>query len=156
MKYILIIGDGMADNAVPELEGKTPLEYANIPHIDYLAACGELGSVKNVPAMLPPGSDTAILSIMGCETEKVYSGRAPLEAAAQGIVLEKGAAAFRCNNVALSDGDTFENRRILSHSGGNIEGHESKELIEYLFNHPDFKPLADAAGMTVSAADSYL
>jgi len=155
MKYILIIGDGMADNPVPELDGKTPLEYANIPHIDYLAACGELGSVKNVPEGLPPGSDTAILSIMGCETEKVYSGRAPLEAAAQGIVLEEGAAAFRCNNVSLSDGDTFEDRRILSHSGGNIEGHLSKELVEYLFNHPDFKPLADAAGMTVSGAESY-
>ncbi|MGI6029049.1 MAG: 2,3-bisphosphoglycerate-independent phosphoglycerate mutase [Candidatus Heteroscillospira sp.] len=155
MKYILIIGDGMADNSVPELGGLTPLEKASIPHIDAMASAGEVGSVRNVPETLPPGSDTAILSIMGCDTEKVYSGRAPLEAAAQGIVLEKGAAAFRCNNVSLSDGGSFGERRILSHSGGNIEGSQSRELMEYLFSHPDFAPLAAEAGMTIAAADSY-
>ena len=114
MKYILVIGDGMADNGVPALAGMTPLESADIPHIDALASAGEVGSVRTVPEMLPPGSDTAILSIMGCDTEKVYSGRAPLEAAAQGIMLEPGTAAFRCNNVALSDGETLAGRRILS------------------------------------------
>ena len=155
MKYILIIGDGMADNPVPELGGLTPLEKADIPHIDYLASCGELGSVRTVPQPLPPGSDTAILSIMGCDTEKVYSGRAPLEAAAQGIMLPPGSAAFRCNNVALSDGAQFEDRRILSHSGGGIEGSQSRELITSLFAHPDFRPLAESAGMTIAAAESY-
>lgn len=155
MKYILVIGDGMADNGVPALAGMTPLESADIPHIDALASAGEVGSVRTVPEMLPPGSDTAILSIMGCDTEKVYSGRAPLEAAAQGIMLEPGTAAFRCNNVALSDGETLAGRRILSHSGGNIDGELSKTLIEYLFSHPDFKPLADAAGLSVAPAVSY-
>ena len=67
MKYVLIIGDGMADNPVPELNGKTPLEAAEKPFIDALAAKGEVGSVRNVPEGLPPGSDTAILSIFGCD-----------------------------------------------------------------------------------------
>lgn len=155
MKYILIIGDGMADNAVPELGGMTPLEKANIPNIDALASAGKLGSVRTVPEMLPPGSDTAILSIMGFDTEKVYSGRAPLEAAAQGIVLPEGSAAFRCNNIALAGADSFEERVILSHSGGGIEGEESKELIEYLFAHPDFAPLAESARMSIAPAVSY-
>ncbi|MGE4353176.1 MAG: cofactor-independent phosphoglycerate mutase [Oscillospiraceae bacterium] len=155
MKYILIIGDGMADNPVPELGGLTPLQKANIPGIDALARAGRLGSVKNIPKGLPPGSDTAMLSIMGCPTEKCYSGRAPLEAAAQGIVLEPGSAAFRCNNIAISEGERFEDRRILSHSGGTIPGKESHELIEALFSHPDFAPLAKQARMSVAPADSY-
>ncbi|MEG1316203.1 MAG: phosphoglycerate mutase, partial [Oscillospiraceae bacterium] len=67
MKYVLVIGDGMADNPVPELSGKTPLQYASIPYIDTLAARGEVGSVKNCPEGLPPGSDTAILSIFGAD-----------------------------------------------------------------------------------------
>ena len=82
MKYILIIGDGMADNPVESLGGKTPLEAANIPTIDRLAAAGLLGSAKNCPPAFPPGSDTAIMSIFGCDPNKYYTGRAPLEAAA--------------------------------------------------------------------------
>lgn len=82
MKYILIIGDGMADNPVPELGGLTPLEYAKKPFIDELAARGEVGSVLNVPRGLPAGSDTAIMSIFGCDPNLYYTGRAPLEAAA--------------------------------------------------------------------------
>lgn len=155
MKYVLIIGDGMADNPVPELGGITPLQKANIPAIDALASAGRLGHCRTVPLGLPAGSDTAILSIMGCPTRECYSGRAPLEAAAGGIILEAGSAAFRCNNIALELADTLEQMTILSHSGGNIEGAESHELIEYLFNHPDFKPYADKAGMSVAAAYSY-
>ena len=155
MKYILIIGDGMADNPIPALAGRTPLEQAETPVMDALASAGELGSVRTVPETLPPGSDTAILSILGCDTERVYSGRAPLEAAAQGIALSPGSAAFRCNNVSLSEGESFGERRILSHSGGNIEGEQSKELMEYLFSHPDFAPLAERAGMSIAPAESY-
>ena len=77
MKYILIIGDGMADNPVPELGGLTPLEYAKKPFIDELAARGEVGSVLNVPRGLPAGSDTAIMSIFGCDPNLYYTGRAP-------------------------------------------------------------------------------
>jgi 2,3-bisphosphoglycerate-independent phosphoglycerate mutase len=113
MKYILIIGDGMADNPVPELGGKTPLEYAKIPTLDALASKGELGSVRTVPKDLPPGSDTAILSIFGCDPNVCYTGRAPLEAAATGISLSPGDVAYRCNMVTFEDGDTpFERREF--------------------------------------------
>lgn len=155
MKYILVIGDGMADNPVPELGGKTPLETADIPHIDALAAAGTLGSVRNCPEGFPPGSDTAIMSIFGCSPRLYYSGRAPLEAADQGIELENGDAAFRCNNVALSDADDFDKRKMLSHSAGGISGAEGRELIEYLFSHPEFKPLAEKARMSINPTDSY-
>ena len=156
MKYILVIGDGMADNPVQSLGGLTPLEKANIPTIDRLAAHGELGSVRNVPEGFPPGSDTAIMSIFGCAPAECYSGRAPLEAAAQGIALKPGDAAFRCNHISVSDADCpFEEKKLLSHSGGQIEGKESKELIDWLFSQPEFKQLADAAGMCVNTTESY-
>ncbi|MBO6011562.1 MAG: phosphoglycerate mutase, partial [Oscillospiraceae bacterium] len=102
MKYILVIGDGMADDPVPELGGKTPLQAANKPVIDALARRSLVGSVKNCPDGLPAGSDTAILSIFGCDPHKCYTGRAPLEAAAQGLRLAPGDAAFRCNMAAVS------------------------------------------------------
>lgn len=155
MKYILVIGDGMADNALRALDGKTPLQCAKKPRIDAMAKAGLLGSVCNVPEGYPPGSDTAIMSIFGCAPEKYYSGRAPLEAAAQGIALNPGDAAFRCNNVALSDADAFMDRRILSHSGGGIEGAEGRELVEWLFAHPEFFACAEKAGMSIHPTDSY-
>ena len=155
MKYILVIGDGMADNPVAALGRKTPLEAANIPHIDALAKEGIIGSVRNCPEGFPPGSDTAIMSIFGCSPRLYYSGRAPLEAADQGIELEPGDAAFRCNNVALSDEGDFDQRKMLSHSAGGISGAEGRELIQYLFSHPEFRPLADEAGMSINPTDSY-
>ena len=81
MKYLVVIGDGMADNPVEALGGKTPLEYADIPTIDSLAARGTVGSVVNCPKPLPAGSETAILSIFGCDPLKHFSGRSPMEAA---------------------------------------------------------------------------
>lgn len=105
MKYLVVIGDGMADNPVEALGGKTPLEYADIPTIDSLAARGTVGSVVNCPKPLPAGSETAILSIFGCDPLKHFSGRSPMEAAAIGLRLVPGDAAFRCNLVALEPGD---------------------------------------------------
>ena len=105
MKYLLFIGDGMADNPVPELGDKTPLEYASLPTFDALSARGVLGSVSNCPKGLPAGSDTAITSIFGCDPRKYYTGRAPLEAAASGIKLNPGDIAYRCNMVAYEDAD---------------------------------------------------
>ena len=105
MKYLVVIGDGMADNPVEALGGKTPLEYADIPTIDSLAARGTVGSVVNCPKPLPAGSETAILSIFGCDPLKHFSGRSPMEAAAIGLKLVPGDAAFRCNLVALEPGD---------------------------------------------------
>ncbi|MEG1460215.1 MAG: 2,3-bisphosphoglycerate-independent phosphoglycerate mutase [Oscillospiraceae bacterium] len=156
MKYVLVIGDGMADNPVPELGNKTPLQFAAIPHIDSLAARGEMGSVKNCPQGLPPGSDTAILSIFGADPRSCYTGRSPLEAAASGIKLRQGDVSYRCNMIALEDcGLPFEKKKILSHSGGSIEGEASIELIKYLFADNDFKLAAEKAGMIVYPAASF-
>ncbi|NCB63337.1 MAG: 2,3-bisphosphoglycerate-independent phosphoglycerate mutase [Clostridia bacterium] len=156
MKYVLVIGDGMADNAVPDLGGKTPLQSAHKPHIDALARKGRVGSVVNCPEGLPPGSDTAILSIFGNDPWKCYTGRSPLEAAATGIQLNPGDVSYRCNMVALEDAEKpFAEKKILSHSGGSVEGEESIALVEYLFAHPDFKPFAAKAGMRVNPAPSF-
>ena len=156
MKYILVIGDGMADNPVPELGGKTPLEYAKKTFIDELAAKGEVGSVLNVPKGLPAGSDTAIMSIFGCDPNLYYTGRAPLEAAATGIKLNAGDVAYRCNMVTYEQGDMpFEEKRILSHSAGSIDGAVSDEIITELFNDPEFAVLAERAGMSVNLGHSF-
>lgn len=156
MKYILVIGDGMADNPVPELGGLTPLQYAKKPFIDELAAKSELGSVLNVPVGMPAGSDTAIMSIFGCDPNKYYSGRAPLEAAASGIKLNPGDIAYRCNMVTYEQGDMpFEERKILSHSAGSIEGDVSDEIVTALFNNPEFSELAKQAGMIVNPGHTF-
>jgi 2,3-bisphosphoglycerate-independent phosphoglycerate mutase len=156
VKYILVIGDGMADNPVAELGGKTPAEYAKTPVMDYLAARGELGSTFNIPEGMPPGSDTAILSIFGCDPKHCYTGRAPLEAAATGIKLNAGDVAYRCNMVSYEDGDMpFEEKHILSHSAGSIEGDVSDKLIIELFSEPEFKAAAEKAGMTVNPGHSF-
>ena len=155
MKYVLIIGDGMADNPVPELGGLTPLEAANKPCMDMLSKAGMLGRVRNCPEGFPPGSDVAIMSIFGCDPHSCYSGRAPLEAAAQGVHLQAGDAAFRCNMVTLSEGDSFFDRTIVSHSGCGLSGEESIELVNWLFAHPDFAPLAEKARVSVYPTPSY-
>ena len=144
MKYILIIGDGMADNPVPQLGGKTPLEAADIPTMDKLASAGLLGSVQNVPTGLPAGSDTAILSIFGCDPRVCYTGRAPLEAAASGLQLEPGDAAFRCNMVTYSQGEgPLGEKTILSHNAGSIDGDTADALIRDLFRDPAFAAAAE-------------
>ena len=156
MKYILVIGDGMADEPVPELGGKTPLQYAKTPAMDRLASAGLSGSVLTIPEGLPAGSDTAILSIFGCDPRTCYAGRAPLEAAASGISISPGDVAYRCNMVAFEDARVlFEEKRLLSHSAGAIEGEESDALITWLFETPVFKAAAEAAGMTVYPGSSF-
>ena len=156
MKYVLVIGDGMADNPVPALGDKTPLQVVRKDAIDQLARKGIVGSVVNCPKGLPAGSDTAILSIFGNDPWKCYTGRSPLEAAATGILLNPGDVSYRCNMIALEEGDKpYAEKKILSHSGGSIEGEQSIELINYLFDHPDFKDAAKAAGMIVYPAPSF-
>lgn len=156
MKYILVIGDGMADNSVGSLGGKTPLQFVKKPTIDILASKGIVGSVQNVPAGLPAGSDTAILSIFGCDPQKYYTGRAPLEAAASGIKLNPGNIAYRCNMVAYEDSDVpFEEKIIVSHSAGSIEGEESAHLIKDLFDNPVFRTYAERSEMIVYPSPSF-
>lgn len=156
MKYLLFIGDGMADNPLPEQGGKTPLEKANIPLIDALCAKGVLGSVSNCPPEFEPGSATAILSIFGADPLRYYHGRGPLEAAAQGISLSDGDMACRCNMVSLEDSDApYAQRRILSHSAGSIEGDVSDRLIRELWASPEFAALAEKHGCSIYPGSSF-
>lgn len=156
MKYILIIGDGMADNPVPELGGRTPLQAAEKPAIDALAAKSRLGSVRTVPGSMPPGSDTAILSIFGCDPCRYFTGRSPLEAAGCGVPVESGCASYRCNMICLEDGDQpFECKKILSHNAGSIDGETSIAVITQLCADPEFRAALDAAGMTIWPTPSF-
>lgn len=129
MKYIVILGDGMADYPVAELGGKTPLQCADTPTIDYMAGKGMLGMVKTVPEGMPPGSDTANLAVMGYDPRKYYSGRSPFEAASMGVPLKETDITFRCNVVTLSEDEPYEEKLMLDHSADEITSRESEELI---------------------------
>ena len=130
MKYIVILGDGMADYAVKEFDGKTILDVANKPNIDYMSEHGELGTVKTVLDGMKPGSDVANLSVMGYDTTKCYTGRSPLEAASIGVVLKDTDVTFRTNLVTLSDDEEYENKTMLDYSAGEISTEEAAELIK--------------------------
>lgn len=156
MKYVLVIGDGMADNANEELGGKTPLEFCRIPVMDELAGKGERGSLQTVPVGVEAGSDTAILNILSYDPRRFYSGRSPLEAAGSGVELESGDVSYRCNMVALEDGEMpFEQKKILSHSGGSIEGESSIELLQALLDNEEFAELARENGMVFHPSPSF-
>ena len=129
MKYIVVLGDGMADYATDELGGKTPLECAKKPTIDYMASHGEVGLVKNVPENLSPGSDVANLAAMGYDPQKYYSGRSPLEAVSVGVDMKDTDVIFRCNLVTVSDGEPYENKTMIDHSSDEITTAEARELI---------------------------
>jgi 2,3-bisphosphoglycerate-independent phosphoglycerate mutase len=126
MKYILIVGDGMADYPVPELGNKTPLQAANKPNMDMIATKGRNGLLKTVPDNLTPGSGTAILSVLGYDPIRYYTGRGPFEAAARNIKLYKNDVAYRCNTITEKDS------KIVDYSGGHITSIESAQLIEAL------------------------
>ena len=130
MKYIILIGDGMADRPLKELEGRTPLEAAFTPNMDRLARRGILGSVKTIPDGFPPGSDVANLSIMGYDPARYYTGRAPFEAASMGIELGDNDVAFRCNLVTLKYNKTKDRAILEDYSAGHISTEEARELIE--------------------------
>lgn len=130
MKYIVILGDGMADYPRSELGGQTPLQYARTPHMDALAARGETGLVKTVPDGFAPGSDVANLSVMGYAPEKYYTGRSPLEAVSMGVKLADEDVAFRCNLVTLSREPDYHDKQMVDYSAGEITSEEARELIE--------------------------
>ncbi|MEW5921986.1 MAG: cofactor-independent phosphoglycerate mutase [Bacillota bacterium] len=132
MKYIVILGDGMPDYPLEALGGKTPLQYARTPHMDWLAQRGELGMVKSVPPNLPPGSDVANLSIMGYDPARYYTGRAPIEAVAMGVDLAAGDTAFRCNLVTLSAEKNYAEKTMLDYSAGEIDTGEARLLVDEL------------------------
>ncbi|MCI7736683.1 MAG: 2,3-bisphosphoglycerate-independent phosphoglycerate mutase [Clostridiales bacterium] len=153
MKYVLVIGDGIADEPVSELGGKTPLAALTLEQIDRLAG-GRLGLCQTVPAGVPAGSDTAILSIFGYDPRTCYTGRSALEAAGMGVMLRPGETSLRVNLCAL-EGETFEAARILSHNGGSIEGEEAVELMQDLVHDPRFASLAAAFGFTVHITPTF-
>ena len=156
MKYILVIGDGMADNPVPELGGKTPMQAAVTPMMDSLASAGMVGSVVNCPKPLPAGSETAILSIFGCDPLQYFTGRAPQEAAALGIKLKDGDACYRCNLVAMEDGDMpYEEKKILSHSAGSISAEDALTVIDILNSNEEFRAALDAANMELCPVPTF-
>ncbi|MDP4181987.1 MAG: cofactor-independent phosphoglycerate mutase [Bacillota bacterium] len=129
MKYIVVLGDGMADYPIPQLENKTPLQKAKKPNIDKLARNGRLGMVKTVPDGIPPGSDAANLSVMGYNPKIYYSGRSPLEAVSMGINLTDTDVTFRCNLVTLSDEENYADKTMIDYSSDEISTKEAHELI---------------------------
>ena len=130
MKYIVMLGDGMADYPVEALGGRTPLETAKKPNIDRLARYGELGMVKTVPNGMKPGSDVANLAAMGYDPECCYTGRSPLEAVSIGIDMAESDVAFRCNLVTLSGEGDYQDKVMADYSAGEITTAEASELIQ--------------------------
>lgn len=131
MKYVVVLGDGMADRPIEEIGGKTPLENADTPVMDKLAKMSEIGLSANIPDGMKPGSDTANLAVLGYNPEKYYTGRSPLEALSIGVDMDDTDIALRCNIVTLSDDDrAYEEKIITDHSSGEISTGEAAELIE--------------------------
>ncbi|MCX5726003.1 MAG: cofactor-independent phosphoglycerate mutase [Candidatus Saganbacteria bacterium] len=126
MKYVILIADGMADEPLKKLKGRTPLEVADKPNMDFIAASGKTGMVNTIPSGLVPGSDIASLSIFGYDPKKYYTGRGPLEAANMGVDLKKEDVAFRCNLVTVKEG------KMKDFTAGHISNEEAKELIKFV------------------------
>lgn len=126
MKHIIILGDGMADEPLADFGGKTPLQLANKPHIDWLAKNGKSGLLTTVPEGMHPGSEIANMAVLGYDVKKLYEGRGVLEAASMGIKLSADDMAMRCNLV------TIENNILKNHSAGHIRDEQAAELIKYL------------------------
>ena len=130
MKYIVVLGDGMADEPIAALGGKTPLEAANTPTMDALASMGELGMVQNVPAGMSPGSEIANLSVMGYDPLTDFTGRSPLEALSVGVEMEPSDVIFRVNVVTLSEEEPYPEKTIVDHSSGEITTAEADQLMD--------------------------
>lgn len=126
MKYIIILGDGMSDEPIPALGNKTPLQVANKPNIDKIAALGRCGMLHTIPAGYAPGSEIANMSVMGYNVPEVFEGRGSLEAASMGVDIAQDEMAMRCNLICI------ENGIIKNHSAGHISNEEAEELILFL------------------------
>jgi len=126
MKYLIILGDGMADEPIASLQNKTCLQAANKPAIDKIAALGRCGMLDTIPEGFAPGSEIANMSVMGYDVPKVFEGRGSLEAASMGVAIEDGEMAMRCNLICI------ENSKIKNHSAGHISNEEAEELILFL------------------------
>ncbi|MDE7163314.1 MAG: cofactor-independent phosphoglycerate mutase [Clostridia bacterium] len=132
MKYVVVLGDGMADWKIASLGNKTCLEAANTVTLDKLAPLSEVGLCKTVPDGMKPGSDVANMSVLGFDPHRFYTGRSPLEAVSMGIKLTDTDVTLRCNLVTLSDEETYEDKTMVDYSAGEISTEEAAELIAYL------------------------
>ena len=130
MKYLVILGDGMAGRPMDALGGKTTLDYAKTPNMDALASMGEMGFVSNVPQGMSPGSDVANLSVMGYDPAKCYSGRSPLEALSLRIDMEPTDVIFRCNIVNVTEEEAYPEKINTDHSSGEISTEEADALMD--------------------------
>lgn len=131
MKYVIVLGDGMADYPIDAIGGMTPLEYAKTPTLDMLSAKSEIGLVHTIPEGMSPGSDTANLSVIGYDPKIYYSGRSPLEALSIGVDMETTDISFRCNIVTLSeDEEEYEKKTIIDHSSSEISTEDAAVLLE--------------------------
>lgn len=135
MKYIVILGDGMADEPLEVLGDKTPLEYANTPMMDALACAGEMGMTQNVPAGMHPGSEIANLSVLGYDPLVYFTGRSPLEALSVGVNMEPDDIIFRVNLVTLTEEEPYEEKAILDHSSGEISTGDADILMDAIREH---------------------
>ena len=142
MKYLVLIGDGMSDRPLRELKGKTPLEVAKTPNMDFLAQNGLTGWASNVPPGMPPASDVANMSIFGYDPKKFYTGRGPLEAASLGVKLKKNDIAFRCNLV------TVKGRKMKDFTAGHIATAEARKIIRTLDKKLGSKQIRFYAGLS--------
>ena len=130
MKYVIVLGDGMADRPLESLGGRTPLEYASTPVLDELAKKSEIGMVHTIPEGMKPGSDTANLSVLGYDPKVYYTGRSPLEALSIGVEMKPEDVALRCNLVTLSEEEEYyEEKTIIDHSSDEISTQEAAELL---------------------------
>lgn len=130
MKYIVILGDGMSDEPLEQLGGKTPLEYAHTPALDALSKQSEIGLLHTIPEGMSPGSDTANLSVLGYNPRRYYTGRSPLEALSIGVPMKPTDVALRCNFVTLSEEEPYDQKRIIDHSAGELTTEEAVVLLK--------------------------
>lgn len=130
MKYVVILGDGMADEPIEALDGRTPLEAAKTPTMDQLAKDAEIGLLKTIPDGMKPGSDTANLAVLGYDPKEYYTGRSPLEALSIGVPMEDTDVALRCNLVTLTEEEPYEEKRILDHSSSEISTEDADVLLD--------------------------
>ena len=141
MKYVIVLADGMADEPLQQLGGKTPMEVASKPAMDELAKYGQVGLVNTVPVGMKPGSDVANLSVIGYDPAECYSGRSPLEALSVGVSMEPTDVIFRCNIVTVTEDEPYAEKTIVDHSSGEISTEDADVLMDAVreaFNNEEF------------------
>ncbi len=155
MKYVVVLGDGMADWKIKELGNKTPLEKADKPLMNYLASISEQGLCATVPEGMKPGSDTANLGVLGYDAKACYTGRSPLEAVSIGVDMKETDVCFRVNIVTLSEGGEYEDKTMIDHSSGEITTEESRILMDVIKENFEDEELAFYKGVSYRHALIY-